>query len=231
VPRVDVCTVRAGDPLSRVVELLDTGHSRFPVRAETGVDEIVGVVGIADVLEVPLAARMTATVADVAIPPLLVPASLRVPGVLDRMRGGHRQLACVVDEYGGFAGIVTLEDIAEELVGPIRDEDDLPEPAPVRQDDGNWVVPARWRIDEVEDATGLSLPEDPSYDTVSGLVMSRLGRVPQVGDEIEVEPPPTLDDDALPLVLRVLSVDRHVPGTVRVSQAVPSAPAAGEGAS
>ena len=231
VPRVDVCTVRAGDPLSRVVELLDTGHSRFPVRAETGVDEIVGVVGIADVLEVPLAARMTATVADVAIPPLLVPASLRVPGVLDRMRGGHRQLACVVDEYGGFAGIVTLEDIAEELVGPIRDEDDLPEPAPVRQDDGSWVVPARWRIDEVEDATGLSLPEDPSYDTVSGLVMSRLGRVPQVGDEIEVEPPPTLDDDALPLVLRVLSVDRHVPGTVRVSQAVPSAPAAGEGAS
>jgi CBS domain containing-hemolysin-like protein len=231
VPRVDVCTVRAADPLRHVVDLLDTGHSRFPVRAETGVDEIVGVVGIADVLEVSLAARTTATVADVAIPPLLVPASLRVPAVLDRMRGNRRQLACVVDEYGGFAGIVTLEDIAEELVGPIRDEDDLPEPAPVRQEDGTWVVPARWRIDEVEDATDLSLPEDPSYDTVSGLVMSRLGRVPQVGDEIEVEPPPTLDDDATPMVLRVLSVERHVPGTVRITPAVRSAPAPGEEAS
>ncbi|MEV6490877.1 hemolysin family protein, partial [Actinoplanes sp. NPDC051633] len=231
VPRVDVRTVRAGDPLTRVVDLLDTGHSRFPVRAEDGVDEIIGVVSIADVLDVPIAERSTATVADATIAPLLVPASLRVPALLDRMRTGHRQLACVVDEYGGFAGIVTLEDIAEELVGPIRDEDDLPEPAPVRQDDGSWVVPARWRIDEVEDATGLALPEDPSYDTVSGLVMSRLGRVPKVGDEVDVEPPPTLDEDAVPMVLRVLSVDRHVPGTVRVSQAVPSTPAAEEGAS
>jgi CBS domain containing-hemolysin-like protein len=231
VPRVDVRTVRAGDPLTRVVDLLDTGHSRFPVRAEDGVDEIIGVVSIADVLDVPVAERPTATVADAAIAPLLVPASLRVPALLDRMRSGHRQLACVVDEYGGFAGIVTLEDIAEELVGPIRDEDDLPEPAPVRQDDGSWVVPARWRIDEVEDATGLALPEDPSYDTVSGLVMSRLGRVPRVGDEVDVEPQLTLDEDAVPMVLRVLSVDRHVPGTVRVSQAVPSTQTAEEEAS
>ena len=231
VPRVDVCTVRAGDPLTKVVDLLETGRSRFPVRSDVGVDEIVGVVGITDLLDVPAAERATTTVADVAIPPLMIPASLRLPAVLDRLRGGHRQLACVVDEYGGFAGIVTLEDIAEELVGPIRDEDDLPEPAPVRQDDGSWVVPARWRIDEVEDATGLTLPEDPSYDTVSGLVMSRLGRVPRVGDEVGIEPPPTLDDDAPPMVLRVLSIARHVPGTVRISQAVPSAPATEEGQS
>ena len=218
VPRVDVHTVQSDDPLTRVVKLLDTGRSRFPVRSGTGVDEIVGVVGIADVLSVPPDQRPVMTAAAVAVPPLMVPASLRLPAVLDRLRAGHRQLACVVDEYGGFAGIITLEDIAEELVGPIRDEDDLPEPAPVRQDDGAWVVPARWRIDEVADATGVELPEDPDYDTVSGLVMSRLGRVPQVGDEVTVELPPALDAPPAEIVLRVLSVNRHVPGTVRISE-------------
>jgi CBS domain containing-hemolysin-like protein len=222
VPRVDVHTVRADEPAVRVVSLLDTGRSRFPVRSGTGVDEIVGVVGIADVLPVPPDERATTPVSDLAGPPLFVPASLRLPAVLDRMRRGHRQLAVVVDEYGGFAGIISLEDIAEELVGPIRDEDDLPEPSPVRQDDGSWVVPARWRIDEVADAIGVELPEDPGYDTVSGLVMARLGRVPGVGDEVSVELPPSLDDETpSPAVLTVLSVDRHVPDSVRVS--VPSA--------
>jgi len=218
VPRVDVHAVRSDEPLTRVIELMDTGRSRFPVRGGEGVDEIVGVVGITDLLSVPPENRDAVTVARVAAPPLMVPASLRLPGVLDRMRAGHRQLACVVDEYGGFAGIITLEDIAEELVGPIRDEDDLPEPAPVRQDDGSWVVPARWRIDQVADATGLQLPEDPGYDTVSGLVMSRLGRVPEVGDEVTAMLPPALDTPPTQIVLRVLSVDRHVPGTVRVSE-------------
>jgi CBS domain containing-hemolysin-like protein len=217
VPRVDVRTVRSGDPLSRVVDLLDTGHSRFPVQSGVGVDEIVGVIGITDVLPVPPPNRSRTTVGEVAIPPLLVPSSLRLPALLDRMRAGHRQMACVVDEYGGFAGIITLEDIAEELVGPIRDEDDPPEPAPIRQDDGSWVVPARWRIDEVADATGVHLPEDDEYDTVSGLVLSRLGRMPKVGDEIMVALPPRLDEPPAEAVLRVLSVDRHVAGTVRIS--------------
>jgi CBS domain containing-hemolysin-like protein len=191
------------------------------VQSGAGVDEIVGVVGISDVLAVPPADRATRTIADLAGPPLFVPASLRLPGVLDRMRRGHRQLACVVDEYGGFAGIITLEDIAEELVGPIRDEDDLPEPAPVHQEDGSWVVPARWRIDEVADATGVELPEDPGYDTLSGLVMARLGRVPGVGDEVAVDLPPTLAEQTpSQVVLTVLAVDRHVPESVRLA-AVP----------
>ena len=224
VPRVDVHTVRAEDPVTHVVELFDTGRSRFPVRGSgSGVDEVVGVVGIADVLNVPPADRATTPCSAIADPPLLVPSSLRLPAVLDRMRAGHRQLACVVDEYGGFAGIITLEDIAEELVGPIRDEDDLPEPAPVRQDDGTWVVPARWRIDEVTDATGIHLPEDPAYDTVSGLVMAELGSLPSVGDEVTVVLPPSLDEEApRAAVLTVLSVDRHVPDTIRLTIAASS---------
>jgi CBS domain containing-hemolysin-like protein len=206
VPRVDVRTVGADEPVRRVVDLLETGHSRFPVREGDGVDDVTGVVSIADVMEVPPAERATTPVRAVAVPPLLVPATLPLPAVLDRLRSGHRQMACVVDEYGGFAGVITLEDIAEELVGPIRDEDDHPEPAPARQSDGSWLVPARWRIDEVADATGVALPEAPEYDTLSGLVMRELGRVPSVGDRVEFAE----------AVLSVESVGRHVPESIRL---------------
>jgi CBS domain containing-hemolysin-like protein len=206
VPRVDVHTIHAGEPVRRVVDLLETGHSRFPVRDGEGVDDVSGVVSIADVLEVPPAERSTTPVQAVAVPPLLVPATLPLPAVLDRLRAGHRQMACVVDEYGGFAGVITLEDIAEELVGPIRDEDDHPEPAPARQADGSWLVPARWRIDEVADATGIALPAAPEYDTLSGLVMRELGRVPEVGDRMELGA----------VVLSVQSVERHVAEEVRL---------------
>ncbi|MCX4386001.1 hemolysin family protein [Micromonospora peucetia] len=223
VPRVDVHTVRAHEPLSRVVELLDTGKSRFPVRGTEGVDDLVGVVGIADVLGVPPEQRATTPVSAVAGPPLLVPETLPLPTVLDRLRSGHRQLACVVDEYGGFAGVITLEDIAEELVGPIRDEDDPPERAPARQEDGSWVVPARWRIDEVADSTGIALPEAPEYDTLSGLVMRELGRVPEVGDRLEISLPADGEGGAAEprALVEVLAVDRHVADSVRLRIAEP----------
>ena len=219
VPRVDVHVVRADEPVSRVVELLDTGHSRFPVRGTEGVDDVVGVVGIADVLGVPPPERTTTPISVVSAAPLLVPATLPLPTVLDRLRAGHRQLACVVDEYGGFAGVITLEDLAEELVGPIRDEDDPPERAPARQEDGSWVVPARWRIDEVADSTGISLPEAPEYDTLSGLVMRELGRVPEVGDRLEIGLPAETDHPGEEPRARVevLAVDRHVADSVRLT--------------
>ncbi|MFF0317044.1 hemolysin family protein [Micromonospora sp. NPDC005252] len=226
VPRVDVHTVRAQEPVSRVVELLDTGHSRFPVRGAEGVDDLIGIVGIAEVLGVPPGERATTPVSAVAGPPLLVPETLPLPTVLDRLRSGHRQMACVVDEYGGFAGVITLEDIAEELVGPIRDEDDPPERAPARQEDGSWVVPARWRIDEVADSTGIALPEAPEYDTLSGLVMRELGRVPEVGDRLEISLLPegaeVEDGEAEPRALvEVLAVDRHVADSVRLQLSTP----------
>jgi CBS domain containing-hemolysin-like protein len=221
VPRVDVHTVRAHEPISRVVELLDTGRSRFPVRGAEGVDDLVGVIGIADVLQVPPAERATTMVSSVAVPPLLVPETLPLPTVLDRLRSGHRQLACVVDEYGGFAGVITLEDIAEELVGPILDEDDPPERAPARQEDGSWVVPARWRIDEVADSTGIALPEGPEYDTLSGLVMRELGRVPEVGDRLEISLSAGGDNGQVSprALVEVLAVDRHVADSVRLQVA------------
>ena len=123
-----------------------------------------------------------------------------------------------MDEFGGFAGVVSLEDIAEELVGEIRDEDDLPEAELVREP-GRQLgsLPARWRIDEVEEATGIALPEGEDYDTVSGLVMARLGRIPLVQDELIVELPRRFDHDGRPIPpefarLKVQTVLRHVPG-------------------
>lgn len=206
-PRVSVTTVAADEPLTQVVSRVDrTGHSRFPVLGPGGVDDIVGVVGVFDVLGVPPEHRAITTAGAVAVPPLLLPAALPLPAVLDRLRRGHRQLACVVDEYGGLAGIITLEDVAEELVGPISDEADPPEPATSRTRDGAWLVPASQRIDEVADATGVELPESPHYDTLSGLVLRALGRMARVGDEVEVAG----------AQLRVVSVHRQVPKTVRV---------------
>ncbi|MFK4087617.1 hemolysin family protein [Kribbella sp. NPDC020789] len=218
VPRVDVVTVHQDDPLTRVVELQDTGHSRFPVIAGS-VDEVVGVIAIGDVVEVEPADRGHVTVGSLASPPVVVPSTLPLPVVLERLRSSHRQLAIVVDEYGGFAGIISLEDIAEELVGAIRDEDDLPETSPVQGGDGSWVLPARWRLDEVQEATGIALPEDDDYETVSGLVMARLGRIPVVGDEIVVELPHRLDHEGRPIPaefvkLVVQTLERRVPGLV-----------------
>ncbi|MEV4508504.1 hemolysin family protein [Dactylosporangium sp. NPDC049525] len=211
IARVDVVTVAATDPAIRLVELFDTGHTRFPVVGDS-VDDVIGVVGGADVVALSAQDRHRVTMAEIAAPPVLVPSTAALPAVLERLRAEHRQLACVIDEYGGFAGVITLEDIAEELVGSIRDEDDAPEPAAVRQPDGSWLVPARWRVDEVARTTGVTLPEGDDYDTVSGLVLQRLGRVARPGDTVDVATPAVR--------LEVVSVHRHVPDTVRIGKRV-----------
>lgn len=214
-PRVSVVTVDADQPVTEVVALLErTGHARFPVLGPGGVDDIVGVVGVFDVIKVPADQRATTTVGEVAAPPLVIPTTLPLPAVLDRLRRSHRQLACVVDEYGGLAGIITLEDVAEELVGPISDEADRPEPAATRLPDGTWLVPARLRIDEVADATGVELPVSPHYDTLSGLVLRGLGRMARVGDEVSTGT----------ASLRVVAVHRQVPRTVQLRPIPVSSP-------
>ncbi|WP_327640470.1 hemolysin family protein [Kribbella sp. NBC_00482] len=218
VPRVDVITVHREEPLTRIVELQDTGHSRFPVIGAS-VDEVIGVVAIGEVVELEPADRATIAVGSLASQPVAVPTTLPLPAVLDRLRVARRQLAIVVDEYGGFAGIVSLEDIAEELVGEIRDEDDLPETGLVQGGDGSWVVPARRRVDEVAEVTGVRLPESDDYETVSGLVMARLGRIPDVGDSLVIELPHRIDHDGRPVPpeyvrLTVQTIERRVPGIV-----------------
>ncbi len=220
VSRVDVVSIADDEPASRVVELLATGHTRFPVYRQE-VDNVVGIVSIAEVRDVEPERRATVTVGELASPPVVIPTTLALPEALERLRTQRRQMACVVDEHGGFAGVLTLEDIAEELVGEIRDEDDLGEPGAVRAADGSWVVPGRWRLDEVSEATGVSLPAGDFYDTLSGLILAELGRLPALGDAVTVSLPPRLAADGMLVssgraTLRVEALRRRVPHVVRM---------------
>ena len=181
-----------------------------------GVDDVIGVVSIADVVTLDPGARAGTAVGDLATEPVVLPEGTRLPEVLDRLKQAHRQMAIVVDEYGGFAGIITLEDVAEELVGEIHDEDDLPEPVIEKTDDESWVIPGRARVDEIAEATGVRLPDDDRYDTVSGLVLARLGRLPAAREQVDVPLPSLVDADGQPVPqgvarLTVLAVRRHVP--------------------
>ncbi|QSB05551.1 hemolysin family protein [Natronoglycomyces albus] len=214
-PRVAVQTLDAADTVADAVEALRQGRSRFPVVGED-VDDIIGVVGIGQVLTVPRHERDVVPVADIAQPTLLIPGSLPLPTLLERMRSEHRQLACVVDEYGGFAGIVTLEDIAEELVGEIRDEEDRFEAVPVSLAGGAWLIPGRWRIDEIADATGVQLPEGEHYETISGLFMQEMGRVARPGDRVYIDTYGQAGEPPVPVQLVVVSTSRHVPQAVEL---------------
>ncbi|MCA2219002.1 hemolysin family protein [Jidongwangia harbinensis] len=220
-PRVDVTTIGAHEPASRVVDLLETGHSRFPVIGD-GLDDVVGVASIADVVTLDPDVRATTPVRELATVPVAVPEATRLPEVLDRLKTAHRQMAIVVDEYGGFAGIITLEDVAEELVGEIHDEDDLPEPVIEPARDGSWLIPGRARVDEIAETTGIRLPDNTLYDTVSGLILARLGHLPATGEQVDVPLPPLIDAGGRSRSqgvarLTVLAVRRHVPDRVALS--------------
>ncbi|GAA3161115.1 hemolysin family protein [Planomonospora alba] len=222
VPRPRVVLLRDDRPISDLIDAVrEHGHSRYPVLRRDSGDDVVGVTGVRELLRSGLA---DGPLERITRPALLVPDSLPLPVVLERMRAARDDLACVIDEFGGLAGVVTVEDLAEELVGELVDEND-PEPVGVvAAGDGVWEVPGALRVDEVERATGLSLPESDDYDTVAGLVLALLGRMAEPGDEVTVTL--TMDNDPLEddgpaeadAVLTVLSVHRRVPEWVRLAQ-------------
>ena len=186
---------------------LSSSHSRFLVVGDS-LDDVVGVVRAQDVLCVPLAARAQRPVTALTAPAVVVPETMGVVGLLAQLRRSRTPLAVVVDEYGTTAGIATLEDVVEELVGSIRDEHDPEEPSVVAEGPGTFLVPGSWRPDEVEGDTGLALPTG-DYETVSGLIMAHLGRVPQPGDAISL-------DNAR---LEVVDTDGYAVGSARVRRA------------
>jgi CBS domain containing-hemolysin-like protein len=164
--------------------LNSTRHMRFPVADEW--DEVVGMVHAKDLLGVPFDRRADITVTDLSRPVLAVPESAGLHRVLAELRGSSSPMAIVVDEHGATAGVLTIEDLLEELVGDIEDEfDQLDMPTTVTLEPNHWLVPGDKRLHEVERETDLVLPEGP-YDTVAGLVMDRLGRIPVVGDRVEL---------------------------------------------
>jgi CBS domain containing-hemolysin-like protein len=184
-PRVRTLSLEENDRALQVIELArESGHSRFPVLDAE--DTVVGTVHVKNAVALPVHERPTTRVKHLMVKPIVVPDSLRLDPLLALLRTDGFQLAVVLDEYGGHAGIVTLEDVIEEIVGDIADEHDRLGDQVQSRRDGSWVISGLLRPDEVEDLTGVPLPESEDYDTVAGLVLQVLGRVPSTGDIAEV---------------------------------------------
>lgn len=206
-PRVRSNSLEANDRASAVIELTrSTGHSRFPVLDAD--ENVVGTVHVKNAVALPVLERSTTKVKHLMAKPIIVPDSLRLDPLLALLRKDGFQLAVVMDEYGGFAGIVTLEDVVEEIVGDISDEHDRLSAKARLQRDGTWSLSGLLRPDEVEDLTGIALPDHEDYDTIAGLVLRVLGRVPDVGDLAEVSVPDRSDPDEPREQLAVLTVER-----------------------
>lgn len=210
-PRVQVRFLDGKDTAHDLIETaLETGHSRFPVSGRSP-DDILGVVHVKQAVAVPQDRRRTTRLAALVSPATVVPDTLELDPLLVLLREQGMQLAVVVDEYGGTDGVVTLEDLVEEIVGDIADEHDRVAPSGLRsRPDGSWRLSGMLRPDQIADETGIDLPESDDYETVAGLVLQRLGRLAAVGDEVtvraSVRPGP---DDLTPTPVDVrLAVER-----------------------
>ena len=209
-PRVRVEALRAD---ATVVDLIEasrgTGFSRFPVYApDQDLDEVSGVVHVKQAFGLSSAQRSATTVGALVQPVPRVPGTLSADELLQRLRDSGLQVALVVDEWGGTAGLVTVEDVVEEIVGDVRDEHDRGEPPPVRSlGRSGWLVSGLLRADEVEDATGFDMPEG-EYETLAGFVLFKLGRIPDVGDEVRVDG----------WRITVLRMDKHRIADLRLAQ-------------
>ena len=185
-PRVRMSSVKVTDSAESILALSTaTGYSRFPV-IDRDSDDIVGVLHVKAAFAVELAQRDQVTADELKVEALRVPESMAVDTLLGLLRRQGFQIAVVADEYGGTAGIVTLEDLVEELVGELEDEHDRAKAGVIRS--GRSVVfDAGWRPDELFDRTGVTVPEDGDYETVAGFIADQLDRIPELGDEVPVD--------------------------------------------
>ncbi|MDS0246885.1 hemolysin family protein [Microbacterium aurantiacum] len=185
-PRPSIHAVAAGDSAEDVVQLARrTGHSRFPVYDDS-MDDITGIVHLKAAIGVPRDRRADVPAAALSTEPLRVPEAVHLDALVAELRARGYQMAVVVDEYGGTAGVVTLEDLVEEIVGEVRDEHDRRRAGVVRSGD-SILLPGDLRPDEVRDRTGILIPEGEVYDTVGGYIMSVLERIPAVGDRVSID--------------------------------------------
>ncbi len=184
-PRTEVEFLDAATTVSRAAkDVSDQPHSRYPVARDSH-DDVVGFVHVRDLFGQPAGGRGL-KIADVTRPVKVLPATKTVLPALSEMRREGHHLAIVVDEYGGTAGIVTLEDLIEEVVGEIRDEYDTVEPESWTLKGGDRVVDGLINLEDFAEATGMVLPQGP-YETVAGFLVATLGHLPRIGDAVEVE--------------------------------------------
>jgi CBS domain containing-hemolysin-like protein len=185
VPRIDVQALSRHDSVSELRRLArETGHSRFPVFGED-LDEVVGLVHVKDSFRVPQERRPVTPVTSISVPALLVPDSRPLDELLVEMQSQARTMAVVVDEYGGTAGIVTIEDLLEELLGEIADEYDRPPPEPEMIRGAQLQVPGRANRHDLKDQVGFEMPEG-RFETLGGFLIAHLGRFPTEGEVVVV---------------------------------------------
>ena len=187
-PRVDVEAIDEKADIPAVKALIvECGHSRIPVYRDS-IDHVVGIIYAKDLLDDQRVSQ-AATVGELLHAPMLIPESKRVSDLLNEFRQNSNHIAVVLDEYGGTAGIVTIEDILEEIVGEIRDEFDADEALSTAQvlPDGTMIVDARTSVDDINEALGADLPTNDDYDTVGGYISAQAGRIPQAGEVVITE--------------------------------------------
>lgn len=194
-PRSKIEALEVDDTVADLVAAaIKTGYSRFPI-VDGDLDETIGMVHVKQVFDVLPGERASTPLAAVALPVPKVPSTLDGDDVMTQIRSSGLQTALVVDEYGGTAGMVTMEDLIEEIVGDVRDEHDV-EPPDVVQSGRGWQVSGLLRIDEVAERTGFRAPEG-DYETIGGLVLEKLGHIPKEGEPVELtafDPDGPVDD-------------------------------------
>ncbi|CEA09345.1 Magnesium and cobalt efflux protein CorC [Arthrobacter saudimassiliensis] len=212
----DVMTPRARihdlTPDTSVAQMLaaatESGFSRFPV-IEEDEGKVLGLVHVRHSLSIPYEQRATTPVSSVMGPVTVVPDTVELDHLMDTLRSGGLQLAVLVDEFGDTAGLVTLEDLVEELVGEVLDEHDPQGPSAVQAADGSWVLDALLRPDEASEYLGACVPEHEDYETLAGLVTLELERLAQVGDEVSVAADNPHGVNPATIVFRVEETDEH----------------------
>lgn len=186
VPRIDVAAVSCDTPMLQALEvILKAGHSRIPIYRDT-IDNIQGVLYAKDLLKYLRDSRTDTPISRVTRPAYFIPESKKVDELLQELQQRKVHMAIVVDEYGGTAGLVTIEDLLEEIVGEIQDEYDAEEPTVEALNSHEYLFDARVPIDEVNKLLGVELP-DEGGDTLGGFIYSQLGKVPALGDRVEYE--------------------------------------------
>ncbi len=184
IPRTDVICVPLDIPIHELVHVIkNKGHTRIPVYKET-IDQIQGIVNAKDLLSLYVEEKKDFNILELARPPIYVPESKKIDDLLRLFQEERQHMAIVVDEYGGTSGIVTLEDIIEEIVGEIRDEYDK-EPSLSRKiDDKTYIVNAKIDIEELNELIAIDIPESDDYETLGGFILERIGSLPEVNETI-----------------------------------------------
>lgn len=187
-PRTSMATIESEADLSELIMMsADTGFSRFPV-TEGSSDEIQGICHVKAVVSVPRERRAALQVGEFARDALYVPETIHLDVLLEQLRAAEFQVAIVMDEYGGTAGLVTLEDLVEEIVGEVSDEHDEDEEEAVTQPDGQWLFPGMNRPDHINEHFDTDvIPDDSAYDTIGGFMLSELGRLAELNDTVHTE--------------------------------------------